>query len=108
MSRPTSPLRLVFGLSLLLALAPASLPVSAAGFHAAAPAQSFWSALWESLVTAACGANGCPSLFTTAAAPACPSGSSPGHDGQCVPREPIRASGCDKGPAIDPNGGCAP
>jgi hypothetical protein len=105
MFRPTSRLRLALGLSLLLALAPASLPAGAAGLQSAAPAQSFWAALWESLVNAACGANGCPSF---SAAPACPSGSSPGHDGQCVPREPIKASGCDRGPAIDPNGGCAP
>lgn len=106
MSRPTS-LRLALGLTLLLALSPASLPAGAAGFHAAAPAPSFWAALWESLVKAACGADGCPGL-STASAPACPNGSSPGHDGQCVPREPTTASGCDRGPLIDPNGGCAP
>jgi hypothetical protein len=106
MSRPTS-LRLAFGLSLLLALPPATLPADAAGFHAAAPAPSFWAALWESLVKAACGADGCPAL-STAAAPACPNGSAPGPNGQCLPRGVDKGSGCDKGPLIDPNGGCAP
>jgi hypothetical protein len=111
MSRPTLPLRAALGLSLLLALAPMAAPLRAAGFHAASPAPSFWGALWESIVQAACsrGLSLDPALCPApATASGCDRGILIDPNGHCTGAAAPVLSACDRGPAIDPDGRCAP
>jgi hypothetical protein len=111
MSRPALPLRAALGLSLLLALSPVAAPLRAAGFHAASPAPSFWGAVWESIVQAACsrGLSLDPALCPApAAAGGCDMGPAIDPDGRCKAAAAPVLSACDKGPLIDPDGRCAP